>query len=107
MIDDATLGGYLDRHDRPPAFEGRDGHPYTVAIYTDEQPNVEGRYGAAVLFVRWSASGDAPSGHLETEHIAFGNTPREAEGLVRQLSLYDVKAHLDRLIAAHLESTDW
>jgi hypothetical protein len=107
MIDDGTLGGYLGRHDRPPAFEGRDGNPYTVAIYTDNHPNADGRYGAAVLFVRWSASGDAPSGHLETEYLVQGDTPGEAEEFVRQLSLYDVKAHLDRLIAAHVESTDW
>ena len=30
--DDTTLGGYLAVHGRPPAFEGPDGHPYTVSV---------------------------------------------------------------------------
>ena len=32
---DTTLGGYFSVHDRPPAWEGSDGHPYTVSLETE------------------------------------------------------------------------
>ena len=57
MSDDSTLGGYLDVHDRPPGFEGSDGRAYSAAIFVDEFPDEQGRFGAAVLFVQWSETG--------------------------------------------------
>lgn len=33
---DLTLGGYIEKHDRVPAFEGADGQPYTVDIDVEE-----------------------------------------------------------------------
>ena len=39
-VPDATLGGYLDTHDRPPAFEGADGHPYTVSLEVEQTPDL-------------------------------------------------------------------
>lgn len=94
-----TLGGYMRKHDRAAAFSGSDGHPYSVAIYVEEEPDLRGLYGAALLFVRWSPSGDRPVGHVETETLAWGRTEEEAQSRLESLSLYDVKAALDEAIA--------
>ena len=94
-----TLGGYMEKHDRAAAFAGRDGEAYSVAIYVEDEPDVRGRYGAALLFVRWSPGGDRPLGHVETETLAWGRTPAEAESRLGALSLYDVKAALDEAIS--------
>ncbi len=103
MIDDSTLGGYLEVHDRPPAFEGADGAAYSAAVYVDDTPDKRGRFGAAVLFVRWSEMGSHAVGHLETPYLAFGSTPEEAEAQVGALTLHEVKQHLDRAIDAGRE----
>ena len=94
-----TLGGYMAVHDRAAAFGGSDGQAYSVAIYVDEEPDARGLYGAALLFVRWSPSGDRPVGHVETETLAWGRTEAEATERAGALSLYDVKAALDEAIA--------
>jgi hypothetical protein len=90
-----TLGGYMKKHDRAAAFSGSDGQAYSVAIWVDEEPDARGRYGAALLFVRWSPAGDRPVGHLESDYLAWGTSPAEAEERLKALSLYDVKAALD------------
>ncbi|MBI4420132.1 MAG: hypothetical protein HY560_04840 [Gemmatimonadetes bacterium] len=107
MSDDSTLGGYLRVHDRPPAFEGSDGAAYSVAVYLDDAPGADGRFGAALLFVRWSPAGEQPAGHLETEYLTFGRTPAEADEQLRALSLHEVKGHLDRLIDRAKELPAW
>jgi len=93
----------MAKHERAAAFEGADGHPYSVAIYVDDEPDEKGRYGAALLFVRWSPSGDRPVGHAESPPLAWGRTPSEAEERVKALSLYDVKQALDEAIATRPE----
>jgi hypothetical protein len=98
-VSEFTLGGYMRKHDRAAAFSGSDGQPYSVAIYVEEEPDLRGLYGAALLFVRWSPSGDRPVGHVETETLAWGRTREEAESRLESLSLYDVKAALDEAIA--------
>lgn len=95
-----TLGGYMQKHERAAAFGGSDGAAYSVAIYVEDEPDTRGLYGAALLFVRWSPSGDRPVGHLESETLAWGKTPDEAEARLQSLSLYDVKAALDEAIAS-------
>ena len=106
-MDDTTLGGYQQVHGRPPAFGGTDGQAYSVATFTDDATGA-GRYGAALLFVRWgeSAGGQGgqggqggPLGHLETDYLAFGATPDEALAPVLALTLEQVKAHLDACVA--------
>ena len=99
-MSEVTLGGYMARHERAAAFGGSDGQAYSVGIYVDEEPDARGRYGAALLFVRWSPGGDRPVGHVETPALAWGVTPAEAEERIKALSLYDVKAALDDAIAA-------
>lgn len=99
-----TLGGYMQKHERAAAFGGSDGAAYSVAIYVEDEPDARGLYGAALLFVRWSPAGDRPVGHLESETLAWGKTPDEAEARLQSLSLYDVKAALDEAIAGAPES---
>ena len=94
-----TLGGYMRKHERAAAFGGSDGQAYSVGIYVEEEPDLRGLYGAALLFVRWSPDGDRPVGHLESETLAWGKTPEEAASRLEVLSLYDVKAALDEAIA--------
>lgn len=96
---EATLGGYMAQHGRAAAFGGSDGHAYSVGLYVDDEPDPRGRFGAALLFVRWDAAGAAPVGHVETEFLAWGRTAEEAEERLKALSLYDVKAALDLAIA--------
>jgi hypothetical protein len=99
-VSEFTLGGYMARHERAAAFTGSDGQPYSVAVYVDDEPDPNGRYGAALLFVRWAPAGDRPVGHLETPPLAWGRTAAAAEERLLVLSLYDVKAALDEAIAA-------
>jgi hypothetical protein len=107
MSADATLGGYLEVHERPPAFSGVDGAAYSAAVYVDDEPDPAGRYGAALLFVRWSPAGDQPEGHVETPYLSFGHDPATAARGVLDLTLHDVKGHLDRAITEKQESRDW
>ena len=98
-MSELTLGGYMAKHERAAAFGGSDGQAYSAAIYVDEEPDVRGLFGAALLFVRWSPGGDRPVGHVESEMLAWGRTESEAEERLKALSLYDVKAALDEAIA--------
>ncbi len=82
-------------HERAPAFAGSDGQSYSVGTFVDDAPDARGRYGAALLFVRWSAAGDRPVGHLETDYLYWGGTPAQALAPLLALSLADVKQHLD------------
>ena len=98
-MDDTTLGGYQEVHGRPPAFGAADGQAYSVATFADDAADAGGgRYGAALLFVRWG-EGERPIGHLETHYLAFGATPDEAIAPVLALTLEQVKAHLDQCVA--------
>ncbi len=96
--EDGTLRGYEAVHGRPPAFEGSDGHAYSAGVFSEDDPGPDGRYGAALIFVRWSPSNE-PEGHLETAYLAHDADPARAEAAVGGLTLADVKHHLDRLIA--------
>lgn len=94
-----TLGGYMAQHERAAAFTGSDGLPYSVALYVEDEPDARGRFGGALLFVRWTAAGDTPDGHHESDYLVWGRTPEEATERLGAMSLYDVKALLDELIA--------
>jgi hypothetical protein len=85
-------------HERAPAFGGSDGQSYSVGTYVDDVPDAQGRYGAALLFVRWSDAGDRPVGHLETDDLCWGTTPAEALAPLLALGLEEVKRHLERCI---------
>lgn len=94
-----TLAGYAAVHGRPPGFTGSDGRAYSVGVFSDDDPGPDGRFGAALLFVRWSAD-NAPDGHLESEYLAFRRDPARAEAELGKLTLHDVKRILDQLIAS-------
>ena len=96
---EVTLAGYMARHERAAAFGGSDGHAYSVGVFVEDEPDPRGLYGASLLFVRWSPSGDRPVGHVESAVLARGRTPAEASDRIGALSLYDVKAALDEAIA--------
>ena len=98
-----TLGGYMAKHDRAAAFGGCDGHAYSCAIFSADEAGPSGRYGAALLFIRWDPAGEHPVGHVETEYLTWGASQEEAEERIRNLSLYDVKAILDEAIRARPE----
>lgn len=107
MTDESTLGGYLVKHQRPPAFGGPDGRAYSVAVMLADHPDAEGRFGAALLFVRWSQAGDAPDGHVETDYFLSAASRAEAKQAIHALSLHDVKTHLDRAVEARRREPDW
>lgn len=86
-------------HARPPAFTGTDGRAYSVSALVDDDPDARGRYGAALLFVRWKPEGDRPDGHLETGYLADGASPEAALAPVLAMPLREVKGHLDACIA--------
>jgi hypothetical protein len=96
--DEATLRGYQAVHGRPPGFEGSDGRAYSVGVFSEDDPGPDGRFGAALIFVRWSVANE-PDGHLETGFLAYDADPARAEEAVGRLTLDAVKGHLDRLIA--------
>jgi hypothetical protein len=89
-------------HQRPPAFGGSDGQAYTVATLVDETTG-EGssnRFGAALLFVRWSEAGERAVGHLESEYLGLAPTADQAMELLRALPLRQVQEHLEACIQA-------
>lgn len=96
---DLTLGGYIDTHNRVPAFEGSDGQPYTVDIATDETGESERPYAAFLVFIRWAATGAGIMDHIESGDVASGATEEEAKQAAMELSLFEVKAELDAAIA--------
>lgn len=95
---DETLAGYQTVHGRPPAFEGSDGRAYSAGLFSDDDPGVDGHFGASLLFIRWSENQE-PDGHLESDYLARATDPRAAEAQVGQMKLSEVKAMLDQLIA--------
>lgn len=97
IAEDDTLAGYVAIHGRPPAFEGSDGRSYSVGVFSDDDPSADGRYGASLLFIRWSRENE-PDGHLESDYLARAREPAAAEAEVNGMTLADVKRTLDELI---------
>jgi len=97
---DLTLGGYMERHDRPVALEGPDGQAYTVDV--DTEPAVfgddAGDWVAFLVFLRWAETGAGIMGHVESEDVTRGATAEEARARAMELSLYDVRDALDQAI---------
>ncbi|HKW46385.1 MAG TPA: hypothetical protein VJN70_03040 [Gemmatimonadaceae bacterium] len=97
-----TLGGYMAVHDRPAAFEGRDGFSYSVEIVTDATGDADCPFAAYLLFVKWARIGaQSPEGHLETDYLARAATEELAHATVGSWQLSAVKRVLDELIAAN------
>jgi hypothetical protein len=100
---DATFLGYVETHERVPAFEGADGQPYTVDIDTEETDDPARPWAAFLVFVRWAATGAGIMGHLTSEDVAYGETQDAARAAALDLTLYDLKSELDRAIERRRE----
>lgn len=96
---DLTLGGYIELHDRVPAFEGADGQPYTVDIDTEETGDPARPFAAFLVFLRWAATGAGIMDHVESEDVASGATEQDARGAAEELTLFEIRAELDAAIA--------
>jgi hypothetical protein len=105
LPDEGTLRGYEAVHGRPPGFEGSDGRSYSAGVFSEDDPGPDGRYGAALIFVRWSSSNE-PDGHLETGFLSYDADASRAEEAVGRLTLEAVKRHLDRLIVERRPTED-
>jgi len=96
---DGTLGGYLFVHERPPAFEGADGHPFTVSMEAEKVASLTAPWQGYLVFLRWAETGVGIVGHLETPTLCAGRDRDEAIAALRALPLDRVKALLDEAIA--------
>lgn len=100
---DLTFMGYVETHDRVPAFEGTDGQPYTVDIDTEETGDPDRPWAAFLVFVRWAATGAGIMGHVLSDDVAWADTEHEAREAALGLSLYRLKQELDRAIDSRRE----
>ena len=98
-VPDATLGGYLETHERPPAFEGVDGNPYTVSVEVEQTADLRAPYLGYLVFPRWAATGLGIIGHVQTPVLCRERGRAGAEGYLRGLSLDRLKSLLDEGIA--------
>ncbi len=96
---DGTLGGYLQVHDRPPAFEGSDGQPYTVSIEVESVSNLLAPYIVYLVFPRWAETGLGIVGHVETPVLWEGKGRDEVLSRAEELPLVEVKRLLDEAIS--------
>ena len=95
---DDTLGGYLAQHNRPPAFEGSDGNPYTVSPEVEKTPNLPAPYAGFLVFPRWAQTGAGIMGHLETPILLEEASKEDAQRKLGALSLQRVKTLLEEAI---------
>ncbi len=101
--EDATLGGYLQIHERPPAFEGSDGHPYTVSVEVEQVGALKEPYAAYLVFPRWSPGGMGIVGHVQTPVLCRTRSQGEAASRVGELPLLEVKELLEEAIERRQE----
>jgi hypothetical protein len=100
---DATFRGYVETHDRVPAFEGSDGQPYTVDIDTEETGDPDQPWAAFLVFVRWAATGAGIMGHVTSGDVVTGATEDDARLAALDLTLYQLKSELDQAIERRRE----
>lgn len=96
--DPNTVGGYAAVHERPAAFEGKDGMSYSVEVVVDETGDPTAPYAGYLLFVRWRPGDPVATGHLETEYLVRAATAAEALARVGATALGEARRVLDLLI---------
>lgn len=101
--EDVSLGGYIRVHDRPPAFDGPDGHPYTVSLEAERTGDLRDPVAGYLLFPRWAQSGVGIVGHVETPTLCTGASTEEVHLALKELPLATVQSHLHEAIARQLE----
>lgn len=104
--EDATLGGYFRTHNRPPAFEGVDGQPYTVSIETERTANLRRPWIGYLVFPRWAETGLGIVGHVETPPLWEGRSSEEVITAAGETPLLRVKELLDEAIGQRRQETD-
>ncbi len=102
-----TLGGYVAVHNRPAAFEGRDGASYSVEIITDANAEQGAAFSSYILFIRWREDDPVASGHLETPYLGAGKTEAEARRAIEGMKLSEVRSELEKLIKDPGTSRPW
>lgn len=103
---DTTLGGYLAHHNRPPAFQGTDGHPYTVSAEVEKTPNLMAPFAGYLVFPRWAETGVGIVGHLETPILLEERSREKAEASLGTLTLIQVQDLLEEAIQRQHRETD-
>lgn len=103
---EATLGAYIERHDRVPAFEGTDGMPYTVDIDVEASDDPARPFAAFFVFIRWAETGAGIMDHVESFDVAHGLTEDLARAAALDLSLYEVKDELDQAIGRRQQALE-
>ncbi len=101
-LPDATLGGYMTRHDRPVAMEGADGQAYTVDIEVEALDDGTA-FASFLVFVRWAETGGGIMDHRESEDVVVAGTEQEARDAALALPLERVKELLDGAIRRRIE----
>ena len=104
--EDATLGGYFEVHDRPPAYGGPDGHPYTVSLEVEKTSNLRAPHAGYLVFPRWAQSGVGIVGHVETPTLVECASHEEALRRLGELTLLQVQRLLVEAIGNDAGSAD-
>lgn len=97
---DATLGGYFSVHDRPPAYEGSDGHPYTVSLEIEKTGDLRRPFAGYLVFPRWAQTGVGIVGHVETPTLAECQTAEETKAALEALTLLGVQQLLEDALSS-------
>jgi hypothetical protein len=101
--EDGTLGGYHHVHHRPPAFEGPDGHPYTVSMEVERTGSLVAPYEGYLVFPRWAQTGVGIVGHVESPTLSAARTEEEARAGLAGMSLLQVQQALREAVARAAE----
>ena len=103
--EDGSLGGYLRTHDRPPAFEGPDGHPYTVSIEVERTGDLTAPHHGYLVFPRWALTGVGIVGHVESPTLIRTRSLEEATEYLEGLELTAVRAILEGALSGRDEDS--
>jgi len=103
---DETLGGYMEHHRRPPAFEGADGYPYTVSVEVEKTPDLLSPFAGYLVFPRWARTGAGIVGHVETPFLLRGKTREEVASRLKAMTLVEVNEHLGKAIRTRKKETE-
>jgi hypothetical protein len=105
VADDVTLGGYFDVHDRPPAYAGPDGHPYTVSLEIEKTGNLRAPHAGYLVFPRWAQNGVGIVGHVETPTLCECTSQEETLRRLGEITLLEVQRLLVEAIARDAEES--
>jgi hypothetical protein len=99
LPEDGTLGGYLRVHDRPPAFEGADGYPYTVSIEVERTGNLRAPCLGYLVFPKWARTGVGIIGHVESPTLVECRSEGEVQERLGTLTLAELQSLLADAVA--------